>query len=114
MLISFYVQLPLLHYLPYLYTAGFLAFSGKPITKDNLERVLRSIGAVPNEEILYIFLSTNVRSDVIYLYCLYYLRVMGKEVNEANMFALLDALGISNDDVAAKSILEMHNKGALP
>ncbi len=98
---------------PYLYTVGFLAFSGRPIDRDNMARTLRAVGMEPDDGVLNALLSTGIRNEVIYLYCLYYLRVMGREANDQSMFALLDALGIPNDAKAARSVLGMRSSGTL-
>lgn len=99
---------------PYLFTAGFLAFLGKEINKENMSRALSAVGIEPKEEIANMVMATKVRNNIIYLYSLYYLLVMGREITEENMFKLLAAIGEPVDDASAKDVLLLYNKKIVP
>ncbi len=91
--------------MPYIYAAGFLSFSGRDINQDNLARMIRSIGLIPDGRIIILFLNSGVRSHLIYLYSFYFLLANGVEPSREKIAAVVGSLGMDVDPIALDDVL---------
>lgn len=98
---------------PYIYTAGFLALTGREINEVNITKILAAVGMNSNLKVAGIFARNNIKNNVIYLYTIYYLAVIGKEVNEWEVLKIVRMMGIDGDVDEIKRIIELYKSGTL-
>lgn len=91
--------------LPYIYAAGFLSFAGREITFASLSNMVRSLGIVPDDRIITLFLGSGVRSHLIYLYSFYFLLANGIEPTKERIAEIVTSLGMAVDPIALDDVL---------
>ncbi len=99
---------------PYLYAAGFLAYTGRDVTADSIEKVLTSAGFKPERRISEALAATGVKNNIVYFHAFYFMIVMGMEVNADNMRRVLDSIGIKADAALSDSIIALYKDAMLP
>ena len=92
--------------MPYIYAAGFLSFAGEEINWENLARVVKTLGLVPNERIIMLFLRSGVRSHLIYLYSFYFLLANGEKPTRERIRYVVEAMGQKVDHSALEDVLD--------
>ena len=92
--------------IPYLYIASFLSYSGRDINKDSMTNVAKAVGLDPDDGIIDTLLETNMKSHLVYVYAYYLLLLTGMDTSEANIIAILRAMGINGDIYTAMDILK--------
>ena len=86
----------------YIYVAAFLNFSARPINKENISNVVKSLGVEPNEKMIMVLVDNNMRSHLIYVYATYLLLAVGIMPEKESIKKVVEAIGESVDDKAAR------------
>ena len=99
---------------PYLAAAFTLAFTGKDIDKENISRLIRSLGLIPRTEILEKLSSVHFKNNLIYAAAVYFLFLSNKELNVENIMVTIRALELHPDSEIAGYVLTLYKlyKGA--
>lgn len=99
---------------PYLYAAGFLAYTGREMSVKSLEGVLGSAGFEADRRIAQAVVDSGVKNNIVYLHALYFLIVMGAEVSMENIRKVLSSIGIEADHDLSDGIMDMYKDSMLP
>ena len=93
--------------MPYIYAAGLLSFAGREITEENLSKLVKAIGIVPNEYLMDVLLKTGIKSHLVYVYAFYYLVASSVGVSTEKMEEVVEALGVQSDMQIAEEMRQL-------
>ena len=99
---------------PYLAAVFTLAFTGKDIDKENISRLIKSLGLIPRTEILEKLSSVHFKNNLIYAAAVYFLFLSNRELNVENIMVTIRALELHPDSEIAGYVLTLYKlyKGA--
>lgn len=96
--------------LTYVYLSGLLNLLGREINPDNMRKVLKGIGAVPDSNIINAIVNANSENGVIYVYSTYFLAILGRDISVKNIMDLVASLGVTPNREFAQNALNLYNR----